>query len=87
MKRIALAAATLALAAPAFAQDLKNLTCADYNAADEAQKSGYAANMQGLLAGMDVGSNITSTQVTEVLEGQCSNPDALLVDVLREHLG
>jgi hypothetical protein len=40
-------AAALALAAPAFAQDdLRALTCADYNAADQAQKNGYAANIR-----------------------------------------
>ena len=81
-------AAALALAAPAFAQDdLRALTCADYNAADQAQKNGYAANMQGILSQMDVREGVTSSEITATLEGQCDEPDALLVDVLREHLG
>ena len=81
-------AAALALAAPAFAQDdLRALTCADYNAADQAQKNGYAANMQGILSQMDVREGITNSEITATLEGQCDEPDALLVDVLREHLG
>jgi HdeA/HdeB family len=89
MLKIAFAtAAALALAAPAFSQDLKALTCADYNAADQAKKSGYAASMQGLMSEMDIREDVTSNDVTATLEGQCDdNPDALLVDVLREHLG
>jgi hypothetical protein len=36
---------------------------------------------------MDVREGITSSEITATLEGQCDEPDALLVDVLREHLG
>jgi hypothetical protein len=82
-------AAAFALAAPAFSQDqdLRALTCADYNAADQAKKSGYAASIQGLLSEFDIREDVTSSEVTATLEGQCDEPDALLVDVLKEHLG
>ena len=87
MKNTFAIAVALALAAPAFAQvDLKTLTCADYNAADEAEKNGYAASIQGIASQMDMRDDVTSTQITATLESQCDEPDALLVDVLKEHL-
>jgi hypothetical protein len=90
VKRAFAIAAALVLAAPAFSQDqdMEALTCADYNAADQGTKNGYAASIQGLLSEMDIANeDVTSNDITATLEGQCDEPDALLVDVLREHLG
>lgn len=84
MKRIVLAAALAgAFAAPAFAQDMAEMVCAEYSSLDNAGQMAMLAELEAQL-GEGTG-NMTSSELSTMLSAECTaHPDKLLTDAAKE---